>query len=90
MKRRALSLYFLFALGLSLCATALAAIALAATAQENALRDGCKKYYNDKTQKEKYKSCVEGKSPRSNDALIEGCYARYRDAPEKLRQCVGR
>ena len=71
--------------GLALCAGA-----VAATVQENALRDGCKKHYNEKTQKEKYQDCVAGKGPRSNDAPIEGCYARYRNVPDKLRQCVGR
>ena len=64
--------------------------AFGAAIQENALRDGCKKHYNEQTQKEKYRDCVAGKAPRSNDALIEGCYARYRDVPDKLRQCIGR
>lgn len=64
--------------------------ATAATLQENAVRDGCKKFYNDKTQKAKYRECIDGKSERSRDALIEGCYARYRNVKDKLRECLGR
>ena len=81
--------------------TAAAVLALAAilapdagayttSVQKNALRDGCKKFYNEKTQKTKYQDCVEGKSARSHDALIEGCYARYRAVKDKLRDCLGR
>jgi hypothetical protein len=58
--------------------------------QQNAIRDGCKKFYNEKTQKAKYRDCVEGKSARSHDALIEGCYARYKAVRDKLRDCLGR
>jgi hypothetical protein len=58
--------------------------------QQNAVRDGCKKFYNEKTQKSKYQDCVEGKSARSHDALIEGCYARYKAVRDKLRECLGR
>jgi hypothetical protein len=58
--------------------------------QQNAIRDGCKKFYNEKTQKSKYRDCVEGKSARSNDALIEGCYARYKAVRDKLGECLGR
>ena len=75
---------------LAIAALTLAGAASAATLQENAIRDGCKKYYNEKSQKAKYQECVSGKSARSHDALIEGCYARYKNAKDKLRECLGR
>ena len=81
-------LHTIFALALA--ALTLAGDAMAASVQENAMRDGCKKYYNDKTQKAKYQECVSGKSPRSRDALIDGCYARYKNVKDKLRECLGR
>lgn len=67
-----------------------AASAQASSVQRNAIRDGCKKYYNEKTQKAKYQECVAGQSARSRDALIEGCYARYKNVKDKLRECLGR
>ena len=75
---------------LAIAALTLAGVASAASVQENAIRDGCKKYYNEMTQKAKYQECVAGKSARSRDALIDGCYARYKNVKDKLRECLGR
>ena len=64
--------------------------AMADTIQQSAIKDGCKKFYNAKTQKQKYRECIAGQSARSQDALIQGCYARYQAVKDKLRQCLGR
>lgn len=77
-------------LAAAFAALTLAGGASAASLQDNAIRDGCKKFYNEKTQKAKYQECVAGKSARSRDALIEGCYARYKNVKDKLRECLGR
>ena len=35
-------------------------------------------------------SADSGTSPRSQDALIQGCYDRYKATKDKLRACLGK
>jgi len=67
-------------------ASAAERVQLAASIQENALRDGCRQRYA--TNRQKYNACVAGRSQSSRDALIDGCYARYRLQRDKLRECL--
>ena len=62
----------------------------AASAQQHALRDGCRNFYSEQKQKSLYLTCLSGAAPRSRDALVIGCYNRYRYQPARYRACVGR
>lgn len=64
--------------------------AAAATAQVTALRSGCLKYFNAKNQAAKYRACIGNRSPESYDAMVEGCYARFRHQAANRNKCLGR
>ena len=58
--------------------------------QQDALKRGCKKFYDEFKKKDEYTKCTAGRSGRAKDSLIDGCYALYHENAKDLRTCLGK
>lgn len=58
--------------------------------QQEALKRGCKKFYDEIKVRDEYTNCTQGRSGRTKDSLIDGCFALYRDNSKDLRSCLGK
>ena len=58
--------------------------------QQEALKRGCKKFYDEFKKKDEYANCTQGRSGRTKDSLIDGCYALYHENAKDLRTCLGK
>ena len=58
--------------------------------QQEALKRGCKKFYDEFKKKDEYQNCTQGRSGRTKDSLIDGCFALYHETPKDLRSCLGK
>ena len=58
--------------------------------QQEALKRGCKKFYDEFKVKDEYTNCTQGRSGRTKDSLIDGCFALYHENKKDLRSCLGK
>jgi ribosomal protein L1 len=58
--------------------------------QQEALKRGCKKFYDEFKKKDEYINCTVGRSGRTKDSLIDGCFALYHENAKDLRSCLGK
>jgi hypothetical protein len=58
--------------------------------QQEALKRGCKKFYDEFKKKDEYTNCTAGRSGRAKDSLIDGCFALYHENAKDLRTCLGK
>lgn len=58
--------------------------------QQEALKRGCKKFYDEFKVKDEYANCTQGRSGRTKDSLIDGCFALYHENKKDLRSCLGK
>lgn len=58
--------------------------------QQEALKRGCKKFYDEFKKKDEYTNCTAGRSGRTKDSLIDGCFALYHENAKDLRSCLGK
>ena len=58
--------------------------------QQEALKRGCKKFYDEFKKKDEYINCTAGRSGRAKDSLIDGCFALYPENNKDLRSCLGK
>ena len=58
--------------------------------QQEALKRGCKKFYDELKVRDEYTNCTQGRSGRTKDSLIDGCFALYHENKKDLRSCLGK